>query len=217
MNNKFWLLIAGVLGVGVLLMGWFLGVAPKLDEINAAESQRANVEMQNAAFEQTLAQLQEESKDIDKLRDELKALQVELPPGDALSNFLGQLHELEVASGVALSSFSASDGVPFVPAAKTPATALSPLVSAQNFIVLTINLKVEGTREQVLDFVSALQSGDRLFLVNSLNVVRGTDAEENYTGSISGFVYVLVDPTAPPPTPTPEKTADPEAAPEPTP
>lgn len=217
MNNKFWMLLAAILSVAVLLMGWFLGVSPKFDEMNAANLQRTNVEAQNASFQKTIDELKKESEKIDDLRDQLGDLQIALPPGDELSTFLGQLHELEGISGVALTSFTASNGEPFAPAPNKSGTTVNPLVTPDNFIVITINLKVAGTRAQVLDFVDALQYGDRLFLVNSLTVQRGSDSEDSYTGTITGFVYVLVDPSAPPPTPTPVGSLDTRATPSPSP
>lgn len=217
MNNKFWMLLAAILSVAVLLMGWFIGISPKLDETNAAELQRSNVEAQNAAIQTNIDALKKESQQIGELRDQLDELQVALPPGDELSTFLGQLHQLEGASGVVLTSFTASDGESFAPAPSKSGAPTSPLVTADNFIVININLKVTGTRAQVLDFVDALQLGDRLFLVNSLTVQRGSESEDSYTGAISGFVYVLVDPSAPPPTPTPIGSLDTESTPSPSP
>src|SRR3546814_2967574 len=58
MNNRFWLVIAGVLGVAILAIGWFIGVSPKLDEMNAVNEQRASVEAQNKRSEEHTSELQ---------------------------------------------------------------------------------------------------------------------------------------------------------------
>lgn len=221
MNNKFWLLIAAILGVAILAMGWFLGVSPKLDEMNAANEQRASVEQQNALHEAKLKELKAQFAKIEELRTELKEGQLGLPPGDELSTFLGQLHTLETASGVTLTKFAASDGQSYLPA---PGTTASQLVTADNFVAITIDLTVVGSRAQVIEFLNNLQYGDRLFLVTKLTLTQDQsgsaedgEAEGGYTGTITGFVYVLVDPTAPPPTPTPVGSLDtsPTPAPEP--
>ena len=223
MNNKFWLLIAGVLGVAILAMGWFLGVSPKLDEMNAANEQRTTVEAQNKVYEAKLTELEKQFAQIDELKAELATAQLGLPPGDELSTFLGQLHSLESSSGATLTKFAASDGQGYVAAA---GATTSPLVTADNFVAITIDLTVTGTRTQVIDFMSDLQYGDRLFLVTKLTVAKdaagsegaGTpDKPADYSGSITGFVYVLVDPSAPPPTPTPVGSLDTEPSPSPTP
>lgn len=216
-NSKLWLLIAAVVSAVVLLMGWFVGISPKLDEMNAANEQRANVEAQNVGYQTTIDQLKKDSDQLDTFKDDLKELQVQLPPDGELSTFLGQLHDLEVKSGVQLTSFSANTGVPFSSVPNGTDTVQSPLVNEENLIVISVELKVTGTREQVLNFVQDLQLGERLFLVNTLNLQVGSDAEQGYTGSISGFVYVLVDPSAPPPSVTPVAPIEPAPTPTPAP
>lgn len=202
--------MAALVSAVVLLMGWFLGVAPKISEIGAAEQQRSNVEAQNAGFQQVIDQLEADSRNIDKLKKELEEMQVQLPPNGELSTFLGQLHKLEEQSGVRMESFSAGSPQPFESVPNGTDTVQSPLVTADNLIVISVELKVTGTREQVLEFVKDLQFGERLFLVNSIGLQSGSDPEQGYTGAISGFVYVLVDPSAPPPTVTPVAPVTPE-------
>lgn len=217
MNSKLWLIVAALVSVVVLFLGWFIGISPQLDAMNAAEEQRANVDAQNASYQMTIDQLQVESQKIDEFKTELKEMQVALPPGGEFSTFLGQLHELEVASGVELSSFSASTGTPFSAVPNGTDTVVSSLVTPENFIVISVDLNVSGTRTQVLDFVHDLQFGKRLFLVNSLGLQSGGDSEEDYKGNISGFIYVLVDPSAPPPSVTPPKSVSETPSPSPTP
>lgn len=214
MNNKFWLIIAGVLGVAVLAMGWFLGVSPKLNEMNNANAQRSTVEAQNRLQEARIVHLKSEFQNIDSLKADLASAQLGLPPGDELSTFLGQLHQLEASSGVVLQTFAASDAQSYVPAAgmKSP----SPLVTARNFVAVTIDLTVKGNRPQVIDFVHDLQFGKRLFLVTKLTVAQDTTDPNLYQGSITGFVYVLIDPSSPPPTPTPVGSLDTAPTPSPT-
>lgn len=218
MNNRLWMIIAGVIVVAIFALGWFIGVAPKLDEMNAAVEQRASVEAQNLLHEAKLAQLEKEFEGLDALKLELTGAQALLPPGDELSTFLGELHRLEASSGVVLTTFGAGDGQAYIaaPDSGTP----NPLVTAENFIAIPIDLAVSGTRAQVIEFLSDLQFGTRLFLVTALTVAQdidgGTDGEDQggYTGDISGLVYVLVDPSSPPPSVTPPEVADAEAPPE---
>ena len=213
MNNKLWILIAGVAGVAILALGWFLGVSPKLGEMSAANDQKASVDAQNQQHEVKLDALKKEFAKLDALKTQLADAQASLPPGDDLSTFLGELHQLEASSGVVLSSFSAGDGIAYVAAPGEKSQ--SKLITAANFIAIPIDLTVTGTRPQVIAFLSDLQYGKRLFLVNKLAVTQSTKAVASapgvtaappvdaYEGNISGFVYVLVDPSAPPPTPTP--------------
>ena len=223
MNNKFWFLIAGVVGVAVLALGWFLGLSPKLDEMSAANEQRTSVETQNRLHEAKLAELKKEFKQLDTLKAQLVDAQASLPPGDELSTFLGELHSLEASSGVVLTSFSAGDGENYVAAPGTGSE--SPLVTEKNFIAIPIDLAVQGTRPQVIAFLSDLQYGKRLFLVIKVSVAQSKDATgaggavaaDAYDGNVSGFVYVLVDPSAPPPSPTPVGALDSSPSPSPSP
>ena len=225
MNNKFWFLIAGIVGVAVLALGWFLGLSPKLDEMNAANEQRTSVEAQNRLHEVKLAELKKEFEQLDSLKTDLATAQSSLPPGDELSTFLGELHSLEASSGVVLTTFSAGDGENYVAAPGTgPA---SPLVTEKNFIAIPIELAVTGTRPQVIAFLSDLQYGKRLFLVIKVSVAQSKGASSSdpaaaaaadaYDGTVSGYVYVLVDPSAPPPSPTPVGALDSSPSPSPSP
>lgn len=76
------------------------------------------------------------------------------------------------------------------------------LVTQDNFVAIPIGLTLDGTRAQVMNFIDELQNGKRLFLVAGLTVTEskgsaGADApagdETAYNGSITGFVYVLLD------------------------
>ncbi|GAA1207325.1 type 4a pilus biogenesis protein PilO [Rhodoglobus aureus] len=217
MNNRLWMIIAGVIGVAIFALGWFIGVAPKIDEMNAAGEQRTAVETQNQLHEARLAQLKEEFEQLDSFKLELKSAQALLPPGDELSSFLGELHRLEASSGVVLTEFGAGDGQAYIAAPSSGTT--NPLVTDQNFIAIPINLSVTGSRAQVIEFLSDLQFGTRLFLVTTLTVAEDDQVSEDgqesesYNGDISGLVYVLVDPSAPPPSPTPAEPVDAEPAP----
>ena len=97
------------------------------------------------------------------------------------------------------------------------------VVGGQFRVAVTIDLTVAGTQAQVMNFVSDLQYGPRLFLVTKLTVAQDqTSADQEgkpagYTGSITGYVYVLVDPSAPPPTPTPVGSLDTKPSPSPSP
>ncbi len=226
MNNRVWLFIAGVAGVAILALGWFLGVSPKLDEMAAANEQRSSVEALNVQHEKKLAALKKDFAQLDTLKEQLAAAQQSLPPGDDLSTFLGELHSLEGTSGVVLTSFGAGDGLNYLAA---PGEVTDPLVTADNFIAIPIDLTVQGTRPQVIEFINDLQYGNRLFLVIKLTVTQAANAGvvdpeseeipvgDAYEGNISGFVYVLVDPSAPPPTPTPAGSLNSTPSPSPSP
>lgn len=224
-NNRIWVLGAAIVMLAILAMGWFLGASPMLAQAAANDLQRASVESTNAGQEATLASIKEEFAKLNELKAELAELQKALPPGADLSTFIGELHELEAASGVQITSIIATDPAEFVPpvpavdevpaadaaatdegaaavaepvepAAADPAAADAAALPAGDLIVIGLTLSVKGTQAQVIDFVDAVQKGNRLFLVTGLTIARDEE-DESYAGTIPGSVYVLIDPSKP--------------------
>jgi hypothetical protein len=230
-NNRIWIVGAVIVMIAILLMGWFLGASPMLSQAAANDVQRASVESTNAGQEATLASIKEQFENIDALKAELAELQKALPPGSDLSTFIGELHDLEAASGVTITSITAGDAEEFVPAAplvpevvpeaaaegadaaapeavvpEAEVAEVDPAVAAAaadaaalpvgEFIVIELTLVVSGTQAQVIDFIDAVQNGNRLFLVTGLTIaVDETDG--TYQGTVPGNVYVLIDPSKP--------------------
>lgn len=64
-------------------------------------------------------------------------------------------------------------------------------ITSTNFASLAVNVEVSGSYANVLNFVSAVQSGTRLFMVTGLKTA-ATDAPGEVTATISGFIYALV-------------------------
>lgn len=89
---------------------------------------------------------------------------------------------------------SDAEGTPSAPAgpnaseiAPTPAT--DGAINADNFVIVPISLTVEGTNDNVLDFLGQLQDADRLVLVTGLQKARDNDGV--YSLNISGGMFVL--------------------------
>jgi Tfp pilus assembly protein PilO len=108
---------------------------------------------------------------------------------------------------------------PAVPTAPVPVT--DSAITGTNFTVMPVTVAIAGSYDQALAFTKAVQGGDRLFLVNR---IAATDADESappmtsQAWSLSGFVYVLAEPsdaaeTAPATDPVESPTASPTATP----
>jgi Tfp pilus assembly protein PilO len=83
---------------------------------------------------------------------------------------------------------------PFVPDAVT-----DPLVTTENFVLVPVTIESKGAYDQILNFVNGLQSGPRLFLVTTFQSAPNVDGSGGFTGTTSGYIYVLLnqfDPTA---------------------
>lgn len=77
--------------------------------------------------------------------------------------------------------------------AALPATsAVATEVSAANFAAFPLQVTVTGSYAEVLDFVSRLQSGSRLFLVSGLDTARAPGLPGLVNATVSGLVYSLV-------------------------
>lgn len=217
-NNRIWVGVAVILIIAIVLMGWFLGINPRLSEVTANGVQRQSVLAQNDIHRAELERLKQENEKLDDYKDDLTALQRKLPPKNDLSTFLGDLNELEVASGVILTNFTSTEAQPFVldpTSAPADTTEGAPPAAVQTldpneFVVIDISLTVSGDQAAILNFVEALQNTTRRFLVTSLKI--STSGDGTYTGIITGYVYVLIDPSKPV-VEEEEPVAEPEPAP----
>lgn len=101
-------------------------------------------------------------------------------------------------------STETTEEVPVEPAAATtpvaPPSVTDPRITPANFVAVPMSVSVLGTYTTAQSYVRALQSGERLFLVTGLTLnpvdsaAIGPDAL--FTGVITGYVYVLLDPVA---------------------
>ncbi|MDJ0325041.1 hypothetical protein QMG61_14845 [Cryobacterium sp. PH31-AA6] len=79
---------------------------------------------------------------------------------------------------------------------------VDPRISATNFASLGVQIQISGDYDRVLDFVSGLQAGSRLFLLSGLSTVAATSPADGAApasggtvdATITGLVYVLVPP-----------------------
>jgi len=95
---------------------------------------------------------------------------------------------------------SASPVTPHAPAAVT-----DPQITSSNFSTLQMSITVSGSYDQALAFTSGMQRGKRLFLVNSITSGGGSGRADGGeaelpTWALTGFIYVLSDPSTAAPT-----------------
>lgn len=68
--------------------------------------------------------------------------------------------------------------------------AVSPLVTKDDFTVIPVSITVHGDYANIVAFVSAVQKGQRLFLVNGIDVGPAANGP-GFDGKVSGFIYAL--------------------------
>lgn len=208
-SNRLWAIGTAIVIVGVLALGWVLGISPKVAELSSVTGSLDAVKVQNQQHQLELTALQEQFENIDNLRAELAELQAAIPADVGLPDFIRQLNTLAAASGVTIDSISTSDPTNYsMPA--TPGTTVDaegnvvPLPAAPaNLITVNIVLKVKGSPSAILLFTRGLQEGERLFFVSDLVINKAADPEEGdgpalSPAEITGLTFVLAAPAEAP-------------------
>ncbi|MFZ7087338.1 hypothetical protein [Curtobacterium sp. RRHDQ10] len=81
-----------------------------------------------------------------------------------------------------------------------PATVTNEAITSSNFTVIPVSVSVEGSYSDALAFTKAVQTGTRLFLVNSINSApkssgdesgSTTSADADAVWTLAGYIYVL--------------------------
>jgi len=199
-SSRLWTLVSVLLIVALVAGTWFIGISPKLDEVSVAEESRATVEMQNIGHTNTLRKLVELDARLPELEAERDALRVAIPNAVNQNAFFRQIQVLAASNAVSVTSITFTPPERFVPAegALTNPELAGPSasVSADNFLMVTVSLEVEGPRGNVTAFLSALQRGSRLFLAHDVLFPSGLgDPAGESAATITGQIFVLLDPS----------------------
>jgi Tfp pilus assembly protein PilO len=218
LDNRLWILISTVVCIALLAGGWFIGVSPNLAAAAEADEQRAGVQAQNDSLRAELSSLRAASEEMPEMTGRLDKLQGSIPPGVHGSQFLAEFDRLVTGAGVTVESIAlgapARYEAPTADEASDASAAellpqASPLVTADNFVTVPLDITVIGSNEQVLAFAGALQSATRLVLVTNVSMQRDADVEGGpsgqFTASFTGQMYVLESATAPAPTEEPSE------------
>lgn len=124
-RNRLMMIVAVVSGVGVLALGFLLGVQPQLSAAAEARGQQEGVEAQNDALRATTAALRTESERLPQLRSELETRRGSVPTGADMPTLLRQIDDMATGAGVTVSGFTTADAVAYVapeaPVAAAPA------------------------------------------------------------------------------------------------
>ncbi|MFM9877193.1 MAG: hypothetical protein ACKVOG_05000 [Rhodoglobus sp.] len=213
MSNRLWVLGAILVSAAIIVLGWFLGISPKLAEASTSAGERQNVEAQNQAQEAAIALLKQQFAAIDDQKSKLKDLERAIPEAPELDTLIDFIVAASAANGVVVDNVTTLEGALYGgsvdptaaadPAAVQPA---EPGVTDPNappaavdagvvgrFFTVGISVKVFGSADQVFALVDSLQMGERLFLVTDVDFT--TEGES--AGTITGFVYVVTPPVVP--------------------
>jgi len=246
MNNvRTWIFGLGALMLVVIVAAWTLGISPTLDQVSAANAQTAARQTANSATQAQLTSLKAQFADIGTLKTSLDTLRLSVPETEAASAFLNEIAVLTAQDGVAVQTLTLQNAVIYsapsssaaAPTATdttstaTPAPTTAPVTTTpttttatgNGLVLVPINVAVLGSLAGVQQFISDLQSGARLFVADTAELVADPDTGA-VTGTLGGNIFTLkgtsdVSPKAkliPVPTVTPTATATATATPTPT-
>lgn len=213
-RNRLWVIGVASAMIGIVVVGWLLGISPQLAAVDSTNRNRTIIINQNRVSELTLARLKQDYIGIDTLKTRIASLQVAVPASAQLSTFVTELNLLAARHKVTVKAISISDAQPYTTPPVPPTSSNSsktviltnPKITPTNFVVIPIQISITGVFGEVLDFVHEVQVGPRLFLVATLSSKTSTTSTSGVASvkkttkvgpttvdsTIGGFVYVLL-------------------------
>lgn len=196
-SSRLWTLGSVLVIVALIAGTWFVGISPQLAEAAKANSERANVETLNAKHAVTLASLKAQFEKLPELEADLEEVRVAVPASDESAELLRQLHSLADAAGVTITDLVVSSPERFVAPIEPPedqelAAALGS-VTPENFLFIPVEQTVAGEHADVMNYVDALQKGERTFLVHDLSSPGLPAADAQVEITFTGQIFVLLD------------------------
>lgn len=214
-ENRIWTFGAAVVILGIIGLGWLLGISPKLAEADAATEARVLVDQENAAHAATLVVLREQFENLDELEKQLEELQQELPGEADVEGFIEYTVGVAAQAGVVISTITALESAPYGagslgeqsaeappadpvdPPAEGEATSSAPpsesgTPETTGLYSIGMSVAVEGSPEQVMAFSRLLQENKRIFLATQVTFDSG--GAGILGGTISGHLFVLGSP-----------------------
>jgi hypothetical protein len=225
-NNRIWILGTAVVCIGVILVGWLIGIQPRIASISS--NNLALIESQGRIQENRakLEALKKQYSNLDAVRTELAELRVALPADGDYQAFIEELSSLANESNSSLTGYAWSAPSYYiapVEGSKTDKTVVP--TDPNSLLVIPITIQAQSTSlESLLKFLNGVQFGDRLVLIASYSIIPAPNATKGitYTLSMDTLVYSLVDPasftqpsTVDPAVPTPTETPTPTDTPAP--
>jgi len=229
--------IVGAVMVALLMVvvGWFFGVAPRLNAANAASAANEQQLSENATLTTTLEARKAAAKLMPTYEEGLKDVQDALPLTEGLADWRRTLDSMVYFTGVTLVQDGASDPVEITntlaltdAAAAVGKQSYVEALAFSGLVATPFSIEFAGSTGEIGAFLTELQGDDhRFFLVSDLtlttyNSVGAVLGRAVYPGdasvSVSGYLFTLPEGAAKaapaaPSSPTPGTTVAPTVAP----
>ncbi|MDO7882854.1 hypothetical protein [Antiquaquibacter soli] len=216
-GNRLWVLGAAAAIVAIVLIGWLLGISPRLAEAAGAAAERDSVDLLNTAQAAEIQVLRDQQENFDDLEADVENARRSIPDSAAVDDFTDSIAAAAAAAQVTFGGAifaepggwgvaAGSDGAP-APEPAQGAEAPPIPTAPEGVYTIAVTITTQSDPAPFFAFINALQKGERLFVISNISY----DADEDKTGTITGYLFVIVDPNAP--VPTAEEIADPDPTP----
>ena len=156
-RTRMWYLLAGVSGVVVLALGWFLLVSPARDEASVLREDTIVADTNNSALEAQNAKLRKEFEKLPELKAKLAAIRTAIPDDPELPDLVRAITAVASAAGVSLRSVNPT----------TPQAAADGSVQT-----LPLQIDAIGQYANLTLFTQGLETMPRALLLTQVNVSR---------------------------------------------
>jgi type IV pilus assembly protein PilO len=221
-KEKMWLSAAGVTAVIVLMVGWFLLIAPQRDRTSRTNEQIATAQLENDIDQQKVVALASQNDNLADYRRQLERAHLALPADSGLPELLRSMQQIGDATSTDVVSVSVGDPTPAAsatPAAETPTATASASaapttatsgVLPETVFALPITAQVEGSMPQLREFLTQLQKVQPRALLIQQATYQTAAGTAGGTGQLGLTLQAFVEPpsaTSAPTTASPTPTA----------
>ncbi len=185
-DRRLWIVGGAVVGILILVLGWFVLISPKLSSTSSLRGQTADTELQNELLQTKVTKLQKEAANGTELTQALKSALEALPFDSGLPAYTRQLTSQAAAAQVQLASI--------VVGAVGPATS----GGGSALVTIPVTLVSHGSAANQLAFLNLIQSdGPRRSLVLSSQIGpsgAGKDPSIDQTSQMTTQINVFSEP-----------------------
>lgn len=196
-SNRPWILGTVIVAIALVALGWFLGISPKLTEMQATKDNKITIDQANAATALDIAQLKSDFEAIDAVNAQLDKLRESIPSIPALNDFIAEMDKVNSRNDTLLTNFTpatpviatgtASDPVTVDPNADPNAVVAVP---EGTLIAIPAAITLQGDYDKLLRSLDDLQHGTRLLTIDSFSIKDVGGAMEL---TIGASIYVRTD------------------------
>jgi Tfp pilus assembly protein PilO len=155
-----WTLLGILMAVLALAAWWFLLISPRNSRISEAQAQLEGAQQQEMTLRAQIVELQKIRDSQDKYLAAIGDLEVLIPKLPVLDDFINQIYELSVSTGVQLLSLSPSPPVP---------------LEGSELREIGVATTIEGDFFEVLGFLFGLSDMERLVRVDGVSIASSQD------------------------------------------